>query len=157
MDVTRRERNWQGICAQCGTPFEFDADARKLDCKTCEAHLATKDPRLKGYAWSYDRQGKQDLDGPILSLSTRYRPRGGGYHTAYFMPSEPPIWEGNETRPEIKPSAKATIVYRGIDLTSAEFEAETEEEVKAQIEKWAGDQLERIDQAVRTLFNRGGV
>lgn len=94
--------------------------------------------------WTDDCSGKKDFDGELLSLSTRYWPRGGGY---FIMRSPGAEFEGNETRPEIKPSAKASILLRGdsnITLASQEFEAETEDEVKALVEAWAQKEWKRL-------------
>lgn len=99
--------------------------------------------------WTHDCQGKQDYDAPIVRLSTRYWPRGGGFH---ILDRERGTWEGNEARQEIRPSAKATIMLQDEDLGSAEFEGETEPEVKAQVEAWAQQQFERIETAIRALY-----
>lgn len=91
--------------------------------------------------WTDDCQGKKDFDGDVISFSTRYWPRGGGFHI-----SRNGSWEGNETRPEIRPSAHvAILLHHGEDddggrdyitLCEDEFEGDTFEEVKAKVEEW---------------------
>lgn len=112
--------------------------------------------------WTDDCQGKKDYDPSIVSISTRYWPRGGGFllfnsHTGEF--------QENDARPDIRPSATSSLVidYRQgegedayvdhLDLAVAEFEADTEEEVKAQVEAWAQLQMDR---AVAVLWKEFG-
>lgn len=99
--------------------------------------------------WTNDCQGKQDYDGELVGLSTRYWPRGGGFHIVRGNGE----WEGNETRPDILPSAHATI-YLGPDEELAEFwcKADTEGEVKRRVEMWATVQFCRIQNALRKEF-----
>lgn len=108
--------------------------------------------------WKDDCQGKKDYDANLVRLSSRYWPRGGGFHT---YDSDTREWCGNESRPEIKPSAHASILLgpytgdvddTGVTLAEAEFEAETEAEVKQQVEQWAQDQFERIVIALRAFY-----
>lgn len=109
--------------------------------------------------WTDDCQGKKDFDGELVRLSSRYWPRGGGFHT--FSRQEG--WQGNETRPEIKPSAKASILlyfgpteeeceYDYETLIAQDFEADTEAEVKAQVEAWAQAQYDKIAATLRSAF-----
>ena len=112
--------------------------------------------------WTPDCSGKQDFDGRIISISTRYYPRGGGFMLMNRTEDGVTI-EENEDRPEIKPSASAAIhldffkFYDGedepdddyIELVNADFEADTEEEVKAQVERWAQEQFEVIALAMQ--------
>lgn len=123
-------------------------------CQACLKKFTVHDPRLPGFRWTLDCQGKQDLDGPILELSTRYWPRGGGYHTSRVTAGEVQ-WEGNEARPHILPSAHASIMFFEQTLAQAEFRAETEEEVKAMVERWAGDQVARITAAIKRAYRSG--
>jgi len=111
--------------------------------------------------WTDDCCGKKDYDAPIISLSTRYWPRGGGHFVVTNTPGQPVKIEGNEARPEIKPSATASIMINfaedvGMDaiLAQHDFEAETFEELKLQVEAWAQQQMDRIVAAVRREFNR---
>lgn len=103
--------------------------------------------------WTPDCQGKWDYDGQMISISTRYWPRGGGFHLSdgkgEFRPSI-------ETHPEIRPSANAAINVNcgepdenGFNsdyahLVEQDFEADTEEEVKAAVEVWVAEQYQRI-------------
>jgi len=111
--------------------------------------------------WTPDCQGKWDFDGSLVTLSTRYWPRGGGFHVmgpqtgGDFVPS-------SDIMPDVKPSAHATI-YLGdvadeyyddkVKLAEIEVEADTEAEVKARVEEWVAEQYERIGIALRTLFS----
>jgi hypothetical protein len=110
--------------------------------------------------WTDDCQGKKNYDGSILSISCRYWPHGGGFHLldTSKLPSDE-AWQGNEKRPEIKPSASVSLTldyfeneeeksdpdnHSWNDLISADFEGETEEEVKAKVEKWVQDVFDDI-------------
>lgn len=101
--------------------------------------------------WTPDCSGKQDYDADLVSLSTRYWPRGGGF--LMFSGGE---FQGNESRPEIKPSAKSSILVMGKEWVSADFEGETESEVKAQVEAWAAAQWDRIRAALAGSATAGG-
>lgn len=90
--------------------------------------------------WVNDCQGKKDFDGDVLRVSSRYWPRGGGYHT--LSPSGE--WAGNESRPEIRPHASSTILFFDKEIARERFEANTEEEVKALVEAWVRTQLESL-------------
>lgn len=100
--------------------------------------------------WTDDCQGKKDYDGDLVRLSTRYWPRGGGFDIF----SRESGWSNGS--PDIKPSATSEIFIctAGIDLTLAkkEFEAETEAEVKSQVEEWADRQYQRIVRALEVEF-----
>ena len=92
--------------------------------------------------WTPDCNGKQDYDGRLLSISTRYWP----------------AWKSSDNRP----SANAAIhVDHGIPhpeeefadysvLAEAEFSADTETEVKAQVEEW-------VRRECREVLDRLGV
>ena len=110
--------------------------------------------------WTLDCQGKQDYDGNIVTISTRYWPRGGGFST---YDNETGEWRGNEHRPDLWPSAHAALhlKYRkaeGYDdyviLVEAEFEGETETEVKAQVERWVKSQYDKVAALMYLLFNQ---
>lgn len=100
-------------------------------------------------SWTPDCQGKWDYDAPILSLSCRYWPRGGGFHVL----SERGI-EGNEARPEISPSANAAILLGDpadgpyVEIQEADFSGETETEVKAKVEAWAAEKYATVPHAL---------
>lgn len=113
--------------------------------------------------WTLDCQGKQDFDGTLVRLSTRYWPRGGGFTIMERVDGHIRL-EENDERPHIRPSAHATI-YLGDTadeyyddaqkLCDIEAEADTEAEVKAKIEAWVAEQYERIGNALRaTLIHR---
>ena len=100
--------------------------------------------------WIQDCQGKWDYDGEIVSLSTRYWPRGGGFHVLTNVPDQPVTFEGNEARPDIKPSAHSAIHinFAGgdeyMEIISESFEGETEAEVKHAVEQWAQQKFAEI-------------
>jgi len=91
--------------------------------------------------WTNDCQGKKDFDGILVTLSTRYWPNRLG----------------------IKPSAKAEV-YIGstndefldgvILLTEVKIEADSENEVKNQIENWASIQYNRIASILLKEFGK---
>lgn len=105
--------------------------------------------------WTDDCQGKKDYDAPLVSLSTRYWPRGGGFAVL----SQGRGWEDNDARPNIRPSARAKIILhtRGDDSVIAEqyFEHDTEEAVKAAVEEWAEGQYLRVYQLMHALQEMG--
>lgn len=80
--------------------------------------------------WTQDCSQKQDYDGSIISLSTRFWP---------------PRYQSNA-----KFSAKSSIHLdfknypEYLELISKEFEGDTEAEVKFKVEQWAQEQYERI-------------
>lgn len=93
-------------------------------------------------AWSDDYGGKQDYDGRLLSISTRY-------------------WPGFKSR-DGRPSAKASIVlnhgepdqYGFNDYAvwrEREFSAETEAEVKAAVEAWVQEQFDEVRSLLHPL------
>lgn len=130
---------------------------------------ATETLRLRA-RWTDDCQGKKDCDAPIVEISTRYWPRGGGFHLLNVQDGKVVSWEENEARPYIKPSAHSSLIIRhgavepgeedlyanadSFTLVEAEFEAETEEEVKAQVEKWAQEQMDKVVEILRGAFQK---
>ncbi len=105
--------------------------------------------------WTPDCQGKWDYDCNLVSLSCRYWPQGGGFH---ILDTSTGAWEGNEARPAILPSAIASIRIGDLKsgpyatLAEAEFDGNTEVEVKAKVEAWAKEMIARVDAAVRREF-----
>lgn len=114
--------------------------------------------------WTSDCCGKQDYDAPILSISTRYWPRGGGMMVVHNLPDQPIKIEMDSERQEIKPSANSSLMINyaedtGLDFVLAEkdFEGETEEEVKAQVEVWAQQQMDKaVAVLVKAFFPADG-
>lgn len=101
--------------------------------------------------WTDDCQGKKDFDGDLVRLSTRYWPAGGGFSA--IIPGRG--WVDNPS--DCKPSANSKIIlqYAGDDyviFAEKEFEADTLEQVKAQVESWAQQQYERIIVALSKEF-----
>jgi len=108
--------------------------------------------------WKPDCQGKEDYDFDLVSLSCQYYPRGGGFLVFDFVSRE---FVGNMARPEIEPSANASIYIGDLrdgpyeTLAEAEFSGKTEEEVKSKVEAWAKDMIRRVDSAIRKEFSKG--
>jgi hypothetical protein len=95
-----------------------------------------------------DCQGKQDFDREVVSVSTRYWPRGGGH----FVLTAEGDWQGNEARPEVRPSATCAITLMDEDLISRDFEADTEQEVKDKVEAWANRRVTEVIRILRCEF-----
>jgi len=104
--------------------------------------------------WEDDCCGKKDYDGDILRISSRYWPRGGS--TLSFNTATPELGlhhvdDGN------KPSATSNLLLYAnggyLVLATKDFEAETFEEVAAQVEAWAQEQMDKAVAALRTAFN----
>lgn len=107
--------------------------------------------------WTNDCQGKKDYDGPLVLISCRYWPRGGGFHildVGGFRES---------TDPSIKPSASAAIHLEhgeqddnGFgdyeELARAEFDGETQEEVQRQVEQWVKGKFGEISSLLFAHF-----
>lgn len=83
-------------------------------------------------AWTLDCQGKQDWDGVLVELSTRYWPSN---------------YQSNG-----KVSTNCSILLAGEPLVSKEFEADTESQVKAITEAWGRGRLDEIVQVLRCHF-----
>jgi hypothetical protein len=102
--------------------------------------------------WTDDCSGKKDVDGEFVTLSVRYWPAGGSHY----------ILDGAGFRlakdPSIKPSAHAKLLLNGAEdsgvLTSPTFAAETEAEVRHQVEEWADAQWRRLVTAVEREFGQ---
>ena len=99
--------------------------------------------------WTQDCQGKQDYDAELVSLSTRYWPRGGGF---FSFNTATGGFKENKDRPELLPSAHASILIQGERIVEADFEAETEGEVKARVEAWAQEKFYLIERALRAAL-----
>lgn len=82
--------------------------------------------------WTLDCQGKQDMDGDLVQLSTRFYP--GEYQRNGWCSTIASIYVGDER------------------VAEAEFEAPTESEVKVLTEAWAREAAGRIETAVKALF-----
>jgi hypothetical protein len=103
-----------------------------------------------GLEWTQDCQGKEDFDGPILRVSSRIYPRGGSSDVWEFRGG---VLVGKSTtidpsRQHIRPSGVSHILFGGRDIAKKDFEAETTEELKQQIEAWAETVLGIIGQAI---------
>lgn len=106
--------------------------------------------------WKDDCCGKKDYDGQIISISTRYWPRGGG---AIIVDSRVGVLPADAT---IRPSATSSLIldFKGtndedyIKIATADFEGETFEEIAAQVEKWTQEQFDKMRAALTVAFPR---
>lgn len=103
-------------------------------------------------AWTNDCQGKKDYDGRLLSISTRYWPGPGGGGATTF---DSRTGEFGTAPYGPRPKAHAAIhlnhdepdQYGYGDYAiwrEADFEAETEAEVKALVERWVQDRFDEV-------------
>lgn len=103
-----------------------------------------------GVEWTDDCQGKKNYDGDILSISSRYWPRGGGFG---IMTSE---GVKHNHFQDIKPSATSSLVLSteagDFEIALKGFEGETEEEVKTMVEAWAQEQMNKVVELLRAGF-----
>ena len=106
--------------------------------------------------WTNDCQGKKDYDGDILSISTRYWPRGGSH---MIFSGNQFISDGSDPQrqSEIRPSATSSLVlWHGqrdsVDIVKKDFEADTEQEVREQVEKWAQEQMNKVVEILQGYF-----
>ena len=108
--------------------------------------------------WTDDCQGKKDYDGDILSISTRYWPGPAGGGTMAF---DTGTGEVSTIPYGPKPSAKSSLILRywhekGYEdyetLIEREFEGDTFEDVKAQVEAWAQEQMDEAAGLLRRSF-----
>jgi hypothetical protein len=95
--------------------------------------------------WTQDCGGKQDYDGPLIDISTRYWPATGGFlvlRGGVFV--DPPL---------TRPSAHSAILLRYgtptgganyVTLREAKFEEDTEDAVKQAVEAWVRQQFHEI-------------
>lgn len=126
------------------------------DNKDTQATLPSYTPAA---SWTDDCMGKQDYDGAVISISTRYWPRGGGYFAVNNGP-EGVSFEDDASRPRIRPSAHSSLVLNFGDkeaqdyltIAAAEFEGDTEDDVKRAVESWALGMMERVVKAMRGEF-----
>jgi hypothetical protein len=99
--------------------------------------------------WTDDCQGKKDYDGPLVSVSTRYWPSGGGFHVFDSAKPELGLRQNQDGSP---PSAHASIILEcvrgdddeGITLADKKFKGPTQSNVQQQVETWVQEQLEKI-------------
>lgn len=115
--------------------------------------------------WSDDCGGKKDYDGPILSLSTRYWPRGGGFMVFDTANPNLGLRDSADAYPDMRPSAASSLllgIATGDDpedttdlyLAREEFEGETYEEVRQKVETWAQSQMDRVIKALTGEFGK---
>lgn len=104
-------------------------------------------PRIE---WTNDCQGKKNFDGSLVSVSTRYWPRGGGFSV---LPPGEHEWQENDSRPHIRPAARVSIGFDFADdreeLVKNYFEGESFEEVRDKVETWVEDHFRLIRIALR--------
>jgi hypothetical protein len=106
--------------------------------------------------WEDDCCGKKDYDGRILSISSRYWPRGGSALTFDTAHPELGLHKHDDGS---KPSAKSSLLiwtgdgdYETLAETDGYIEGETFEEVAAQVEAWAQEQMDKAVAILRAGF-----
>lgn len=104
--------------------------------------------------WTDDCQGKKDYDGPLLSICTRYWPsaqeQAAGNHVNLLTPAG--NWVSHPYESSGRPSATASIILNHGDpelqayttWREQDFVADTQEEVKRQVEEWVQEQFNTI-------------
>jgi hypothetical protein len=106
--------------------------------------------------WTDDCFGAKNYDGDILRVFAVYRPAGGNLYML-FDPRHPELGEHRHDDGS-KPGAACSLIIGNGDeeklvlSTSERFEGETFEDVAAQVEAWAQDQMERAVTALRAAF-----
>lgn len=108
--------------------------------------------------WSDDCCGKKDYDAPVLSISTRYWPAGG---SALVFDTATPEQGLRKYNDGSGPSAKSHLIINfaedgGLDgvLSEKEFKGQSIEEVCAQVEEWAQEQMNKAVAALKAAFGR---
>lgn len=91
----------------------------------------TEVEKLQPPRWTQDCQGKQDFDGALLSVLTRY-------------------WPTNYRADKLH-SAKGVLLLLGEEIAEYETAARTEFEVKSMIESWV---VEVVQHVRRAMFRR---
>lgn len=82
--------------------------------------------------WRHDCQGKQDYDGRLVEVSTRYWPPNydpHGQHTAH-----------------------SSILLGGMAVTDSNFTAPTMAKCKRQVEQWVASQIKIVETAIISAF-----
>ena len=111
--------------------------------------------------WEPDCQGKWDYDGRIVSVSSRY---WSGAGMTVFDTSQPEKGLHEDVEGRTKPSAVSHIVLNhgepdqygygeSLELASAEFDGDTEAEVKAKVEAWVAKQFADIHALLRRHYS----
>jgi hypothetical protein len=106
--------------------------------------------------WADDCCGKKDYDGDIISISTRYWPRGGGH--GFMFDTNHPERGCQDIKNDEPPSACSSLILliKGypdfITLAEKRFVADTPEEVQAQVERWAQKQMNRLIWILRLFY-----
>lgn len=110
--------------------------------------------------WTDDCCGKKDYDGDILSISTRYWPKGGGFRIFDSSMPQLGLQKSEDVFPNAPPSAHASIMLRTPDagvsesvrLAEKDFKGDSFEEVKAAVEAWGQEQMDRIVEILQPHF-----
>lgn len=102
--------------------------------------------------WTDDCCGKKDYDGNIVSVSSRYWPRGGSHLVVSRINGGLLMSDGADpARQEICPSATSSIYLGKHEIARKDFEGETEEEVKRKVETWVGQWADLIESKILGL------
>ena len=82
---------------------------------------------------------KRERNGNRMKHATRYWPRGGGFSTFDICTK---LWVDEDAIQKEKLSATASFLLQDETIATADFEAETESEVKKLVEKWVQEQYD---------------
>lgn len=83
-------------------------------------------------AWRHDCQGKQDYDGRLVEVSTRYWP---------------PNYDAARRH-----TAHSSILLGGVAVVDEQFAGETIGECKRQVEQWVARQIQTVETALAAAF-----
>ena len=105
--------------------------------------------------WTPDCCGKQDFDGPLVQVLTRYWPAGGSHMVFDAAEPEKGLRPANDGS---KPHANCAIYVGYYDESNAlaekDFRADTEAEVKVLVEAWVSEQFAKIEKAINEAFSK---
>lgn len=106
--------------------------------------------------WTDDCCGKKDYDGEIVSISTRYWPRGGGAMVFDSAKPQDGLKGYDDGR---KPRADSCLLlridgYNDIILDEKVFEGESFEDVAAQVESWVKEKRDEIESILKSHFGQ---
>jgi hypothetical protein len=124
--ITRGE-GYEDVCDQLLAEDAFGPN-NPFEWRVVDAAALSQPAQGGAPKWTMDCQGKQDYDGSLASVSTRYWPpnyRQDGLH-----------------------SAASAVAIAGVEVVAAEFAADTEAQVKKQVVEWVRAQQERMAAAL---------
>lgn len=118
--------------------------------------MSARKPLVPHARWTNDCQGKQDYDGEIITVSTRYWPGPDGGGGSLLVENGPTGFSMSTVPYGDKPKAHSSILLnlgpaeehdgggRHLVWADRKFTGGTEAEVKAKVERWASKQMSEI-------------